>query len=323
MVAPTGWLSYHCYCLYHTDTASTGTLPTLPIFTPSAGANGLGMLAAAAGSAHHRPVNPPLLAGPGPFNPAASLPIKTVKKILDLEFLEMAEVTMDPEPAMGPGKLPPPGRLPITDISQWLERFSLMAATLVTRFPDKAPEFFAYQATIIRAERNYESGHWVSYDRQYRREALARKNLDWSVPDPRLFSEAFTGRARSIPRCTFCLRDDHTGQNCPSNPDRAWSGWFPGPTSWAVPSQAWSPKSAPLPPRQELGSPLEVCRRFNEGRCRLAAKCRYLHTCKECGNKGHPAVTCPRSQHLPPGRSRSPRGSVPSTQPAWLSSQRY
>ena len=47
-------------------------------------------------------------------------------------------------------------QLPITNISQWIERFSLMAVVICSRFPQKAPELLAYQATIIRAERNYE-----------------------------------------------------------------------------------------------------------------------------------------------------------------------
>ena len=42
-----------------------------------------------------------------------------------------------------------------------------MAAVLATRFPEKAPELFAYQATIVRAERNYEGKRLVSYDRQF------------------------------------------------------------------------------------------------------------------------------------------------------------
>jgi len=74
-----------------------------------------------------------------------------------------------------------------------------MVALVVTRFPHKAPQLFAYQAAIARAERNYEAGRWVAYDRQFRREALMRQDLNWSVPDKRLYSEAFTGRARSIP----------------------------------------------------------------------------------------------------------------------------
>ena len=102
-----------------------------------------------------------------------------------------------------------------------------MAALLATRFPHKAPELFAYMATIVRAERNYEPGRWVAYDQQFRREALAKKSLDWSVPDSRLYSEAFTGRARSIPRCEVCLQDDHQASHCPQNLDRPWWGWSP------------------------------------------------------------------------------------------------
>ena len=62
--------------------------------------------------------------------------------------------------------------------------------------PKRPPELFAYQASIIRAKRNYEVKQWVAYDRQFGREALARKDLNWSVPNLRLYNEAFTGRGR-------------------------------------------------------------------------------------------------------------------------------
>jgi len=47
-------------------------------------------------------------------------------------------------------------RTPITDLSQWLERCSVMVAILTMRFFMKAPERMAYQASIVRAEKNYE-----------------------------------------------------------------------------------------------------------------------------------------------------------------------
>lgn len=47
---------------------------------------------------------------------------------------------------------PPPSPI----ISQWVEHFSLMTAMLALRFPEKALELFAYQASIVRAECNYE-----------------------------------------------------------------------------------------------------------------------------------------------------------------------
>ncbi len=139
-------------------TIDNASVPTLyPLFNPDpAAVPGLELLAAAAASTEAQVTkgnNPPAthstVIPQGPFNPAASLPMKVVKKILDLEFIEMSEVTIDDD-ITGPGRPAAPVRLPVTDISQWLERYSLMAATiLTTRFPEKAPERFAYQLQTL------------------------------------------------------------------------------------------------------------------------------------------------------------------------------
>ena len=178
----------------------------MPTFSTSGvTSHGLDLLAAAAsadGSLASIPVRSrasPLLQG-STHNSAAALLVRVFKWILDLEFVEMAELTIDDDLPQTPGH-PVPARPAITSISQWVERFSLMAVVLAIRFPDKSPEFFLYQATIVGAERNCEGNLWVVYDRQFLREALARKNLNWSVTDPRLYNEAFTGRARCIARC--------------------------------------------------------------------------------------------------------------------------
>ena len=132
---------------------SPSTLPTLPTFTPSfATLNGLELLATAATvlPTVAKPT-PPTPEGnynqstPGPYNPAAALPQRMVKKILDLEFVEMAELTNDAWQDNLPSEPPnltcrPTRRAPVTDISVWLECYSCMAAILVTRFPEKAPE---------------------------------------------------------------------------------------------------------------------------------------------------------------------------------------
>ncbi len=205
----------------------------------------------------------------------------------------MNEVTSDdPHPLSSAGR-PPPPRPPISDISVWIEKFSTMAALLAQRFPEKAPELFAYQALIVRSERNYRGRQWVSYDRAFRREALASNDLNWSVPNQRLYQEAFTGRARDIPRCDYCLGDDHGSETCLTNPNRA---SYPQP-HWAGPTATPTSRGGRRPsPSQEL------CIRFNKGQCRLqGSKCRYTHACRECQG-GHPALHCPRAH----GRSRSP-----------------
>ena len=51
---------------------------------------------------------------PGPFNPAAHLPPEVVEKILNLEFVEMAELTIDEESISADV---PPTPTPIADIS--------------------------------------------------------------------------------------------------------------------------------------------------------------------------------------------------------------
>ena len=139
----------------------------------------------------------------------------------------------------------------------------------------------------MRAERNYEGKRWVAYDRQYRRQALAKQNLNWSVTDARLYNEAFTGRAHLITRCSFCLQDDHTSSQCPRNPNRPIFGWFQDPAMWYGPPYT-NPFQAPARGR---ASPLvvEICRKFNNGRCRFN-RCRYHHTCSDCGGN-HPRVT--------------------------------
>ena len=128
----------------------------------------------------------PSLSQPGTYHPAATLPPKVVKRILDLEFVEMSEISIDDIPTHTPGHPPLPARPPILDVSMWTEKFCSMAAVLSTRFPEKAPEFFAYLASILRADRNFDDGRWVAYDRCYHREALAQKNLEVSPKRPPL-----------------------------------------------------------------------------------------------------------------------------------------
>ena len=178
-----------------------------------------------------------------------------------------------------------------------------MAALLVTRFPDKGPELWAYQTTILKAAHNYEGGNWVAYDQQYRRDMLARKDLNWSTPNTRLYNEAFTGRAKIIPRCPHCLSEDHVAASCPHSPNPLLVGWVPDPRSHAP--QGHYSMAAP----QGTSTQREVCRNFNDNRCRFA-RCRFQHVCQDCGGP-HPAGFCPRRAG-PTGVGQPSRGRPPS-----------
>ena len=78
-----------------------------------------------------------------------------------------------------------------------------------------------YQTSILHAAH--------AYDSLYRREMLAKKDLNWSVPKQRLYSEAFTGRAKRHPQCQYCLSEDHLSEGCPHNPNPPVAGWFQAP----------------------------------------------------------------------------------------------
>ena len=142
----------------------------------------------------------------------------------------------DTSPADSPTAPCRSSRPPVTKIKTWLECYARLAAVLVTRFPEKAPELLAYQSTIVKAAHSYKGTTWVAYDRQYRRQMLARKDLNWSVPDSRLYNEAFTGRARTVPRCQHCISEEHDSSSCPQNPNPPVLGWFHPPSPALQPS---------------------------------------------------------------------------------------
>eukprot|EP00731_Ephydatia_muelleri_P001233 Em0001g1233a len=228
-----------------------------------------------------------------PSNPLTTLPARLVKRILDFEFVEMADLLPDAwleEPNTGNDGLSATRwfvrRALISDITIWLEGFARLASVITSKHPTKAAEMWAYQSSIIRAARNFDGTSWVAYDRQFRREAMARKDLNWSVTNARLYSEAFTGRARAIPRCRYCLSETHEFRACPVNPDNL------DPTTRRQPSPTLSAK--------------DVCRNYNEGRCRYS-QCKYQHVCSEC-YRPHPWSTCPRNtcREDREGRDRCP-----------------
>ena len=222
---------------------------------------------------------------------------KWSKKLLALEFVEMSGLQADmwpeePLTADRGGNSRCPSKPPVTLLRTWLECYSRMAAVIASRFPEKAGELAAYQTTIIHAAYTYEGANWVAYDPLYRREILAAKNLNWSVPNQRLHSEAFTGRAKKCLLCPQCLSKDHAAVACPHNPNPPIDGWLQGSPYVPVESVMSVQPGSMLPPKKTVHS--EVCRYFNGNHCHLT-RCRYLYICSDCAGQ-HPATLCPSRQ---------------------------
>ena len=109
------------------------------------------MLAAAAAASHSDTATTTLVSSaeqsvtylpPSGYDPVAALPPKLVRRILNLEFVEMAELLPDAWPeksaaADGGHQHHRTQHLPVTDILTWLECFASMAVVVRTRYPGK------------------------------------------------------------------------------------------------------------------------------------------------------------------------------------------
>ena len=87
---------------------------------------------------------------------------------------------------------------------------------------------------------------------------MAWKDLNCSVPNPRLYNEAF---AKIMQRCQHCLSEDHGSTGCPQHPNPMLVGWFHPPDS--LPQIAGLGGAVPTPPstsNRALGA--DLCRNF-------------------------------------------------------------
>ena len=119
-----------------------------------------------------------------------AIPLKTCKKILAGEYIDMAELRPDSwrmEELLylqsGDMAAPTPGRMttgrkPVTDILTWMECFSSMAAVITSKHPEKAQHLFAYQRAIISASQRFDPAAWVAYVSRYRRKAAMTRSFE-------------------------------------------------------------------------------------------------------------------------------------------------
>ena len=113
------------------------------------------------------------------------IPENICTNIINLEYVDMAELkptnwllhSDETENASFPFKK---RKEPVTDI---LVCYSAMASILAERYPAKIPHLMAYQSTIVKCAKRYQSLAWVAYDMEFRRKAAKTKSLDWGTID--------------------------------------------------------------------------------------------------------------------------------------------
>ena len=235
-----------------------------------------------------------------------AVPQKVAKKLLGGEYVDMAEMRPDAwrmEELMYAGQSDTPScpagsrgvnrKRPVTDIVTWMECFSVMAAIITAKAPERAPHLFAYQRLIVRASQSFEGPAWVSYDAQFWHKASLTRSWEWGTPDSPLYNECFTGRAKPKLHCRLCLSDGHVDRACPlATPNQV--GLSPGPAGGDYPYS-----TAPQGRRPDTTGAgkrvVELCGKFNKfsGNACNFNDCRFAHICSRCMVAPHPASRCP------------------------------
>ena len=196
---------------------------------------------------------------------------------------------------------------PVTNILLWLDCFSTLATVLVSKYVDMAAELWAYQRTIIIAQRDSEGEAWVTYDSCYRRQAAAKKSLDWSCLDFGLYNQAFAGRAKVKNRCRFCLSEFHFSSEFSLAPELHRNRQLPKADRFNSSSTRFA-RSAGTTTCQAANS-VEICQLFNNEKgnmCRYNG-CRFAHICSNRGCHGpHPRIECVGQKVDTRKRPRSP-----------------
>ena len=112
------------------------------------------------------------------------------------------------------------------------------------------------EPTVARASRNYDTDAWVEYDSAFRRRAGNCGSLEWGTIDPALF----TGRARNIKRCSYCVVDTHSLEECPYAP-KGWADNSSSETRQRGPQRITGMARGGSGPRPDA---VEICRLYNE-----------------------------------------------------------
>ena len=181
----------------------------------------------------------------------------------------------------------------VTNISEWLQAFTVYVSVIAKKQPNHVPDLMGYQILILEASNESCNDCWLGYDRRFRQLAASRSNCKWSDMDSTLWNMAFTAQARTG-QCVYCFSLFHASKHCELTSDGGVN---------TEPQYLRSRRTVPRSHRL-------ICCHWNEGHTPNCSfpNCRYEHICSLCTfnpeatDVHHRAVYCPC--RLSQGRGR-------------------
>ena len=170
----------------------------------------------------------------------------------------------------------------INDIETWVEAFCTFAAIHEKKCPTMLPELLAYEATIVKAARDYGGQGWLAYDYRFRQMAAAKSlTTGWGQKDMAFWSDTFLKPKleAGIPRPTDRAS---TGQG-----ERLGKRYSP------ILQGSLQVTKRPKKSAEKAGWKSQICYPFSYmGKC-TRDKCEFLHLCYDCGEV-HSQSECPK-----------------------------
>ena len=105
----------------------------------------------------------------------------------------------------------------------WLHCFSLYAAVITSKYPHKAMELLAYQATVVAEQRRCGGRSWLLYDAGFRQQLSSVGAADFSKMNQSLYTTTFLGEACSAPTVS-CPTTGRKTVPCTHNERSRWCG---------------------------------------------------------------------------------------------------
>ena len=230
------------------------------------------------------------------------VPAKLVKRIQKAEYVNMAELLKDNMEAgrrrmLSDSVFPQthftnrPVRREIPDMLSWFQCFSLYAAVVVSKYPEKGKELWAYQVTLIREARRCGGQGWLLYDSAFCQQITSFDAVDFSKINQSLYSTMFLAYGAGARFCPECMMADHSQEECALHLSRA----LPVVQMQEV-RRGGREEPHPRPPdgyKRRAGR-RGPCFQWNDGRC-THPYCRFEHVCSHCYGD-HKRVTCKRGR---------------------------
>ena len=234
------------------------------------------------------------------------LPAKVVAKILQGEYVEMAELLQDNialdnklatahSEGVSTGHLKSNKKRELTEdvhgLLSWIECFNIYSSVLQTKYPSLAKPLAAYATMMVKEAQWFGFRGWLQYDRLFRQHATKDPTLaDWARLNSTLYAISFLscqkGETQTCPNCmssdhhpihcALARREENSSSNSPGR-QRDYTG---GPRNYTGRCFQRPLLPCPPPPLKRPNPANRICYSWNDGLCaRPTGTCAYHHTC--------------------------------------------